>query len=427
VADFDPYHEWLGVPPAEQPPTHYRLLGLAPFESNANVILSAYDRQISHVKKSQSKERQAPAQRLLDELTVAKLVLLNPGRRVGYDAVLRSAAPAAALETSESEAKPLASERPNPAAASRPIPVVRDERRFTPGGSLTKYKILESVPGSAHVRTHKAPHLQTDRYYLLKFVASDSLGNAEIVKRFERECDILTQLKHPNLIVGHESFAHDGQRFLVMEYVLGMDLGTLVKQQGPLAIDEAVDYLLQAARGLGQLHAAGVFHRNLKPQVLLVDLQGRIRITNLLLAKIGDHSPLASEDLTTTGEAMGTVDYLPPEQAVDARQADERSDIYALGCTLFHLLLGRPPFTGKGPMQKIMAHRQTPPPSLVASRTETPAWLDGVFQRMMAKDPRLRYHSTDELIAALESPAAQSSWKRWLPQWKIGRQRPISD
>ncbi len=262
-------------------------------------------------------------------------------------------------------------------------------------------------------------HVETGRYYFLKFVPPESLGNTEVVKRFERECEILTSLDHPNLIVGHETFQHDKLRFLVMEFVMGTDLATLVKQQGPLPVDQAVDYLLQAARGLGQLHAAGIYHRNLKPHVLLVDLQGRLRITHLLLAKIGEHSTIEAEELTTMGESMGSLDYMPPEQAVDARKADARSDIYALGCTMFHLLLGRPPFVAKGPMQKVMAHKQTPPPSLVALRAETPAWLDRAFQKMLAKDPAARYQSTDELIAALGPSSAGSLWKRILA--KFGR------
>ena len=137
-------------------------------------------------------------------------------------------------------------------------------------------------------------------------------------KRFERECQILVKLDHPNLIVGRESGEHAGLKYLVMDYVLGTDLATLVKQQGPLPIEQGVDYAVQTARGLTQLHMHGVFHRNIKPHVLLVDLLGNLRFTNLLLAKIGESSTLEGEALTTMGEQMGSLDYLPPEQALDA-------------------------------------------------------------------------------------------------------------
>ncbi len=206
-------------------------------------------------------------------------------------------------------------------------------------------------------------------------------------------------------------------RFLVMEYVMGTDLATLVKQQGPLPIDQAIDYLTQAALGLGQLHAHGIYHRNLKPHVLLVDVQGRLRITNLLLAKIGEQSDLPAEELTTMGEAMGSLDYMPPEQAIDARQADARSDVYSLGCTLFYLLIGRPPYVAKGAMQKVLAHKQAAIPSLPALRSETPAWLEQVYQKMVAKQPDARYQDADELLAALHH-STSPWWRRALA--KIG-------
>ena len=120
------------------------------------------------------------------------------------------------------------------------------------------------------------------------------------------------------------------------------------------------------------------------------------------------------------GETMGSLDYMPPEQAIDARKADARSDLYALGCTLFHLLLGRPPFVAKGPMQKVMAHKQTPPPSLVALRADAPPWLDAVLQKLLAKDPAARYQSAEELVAALSPAAAGSSWWKKLLA-KFGR------
>jgi len=363
-------------------------------------------------------QHQAESQRLLNEVASAKFVLLDSQRRKAYDAILHSAAPASTLETPQPEP-----EQPSPAhgkpAASRPIPIPNAAAGLPASiGSLANYKVLESVAGSTLARTHKVQANDTGRYYFLKFVPPESLDKVEVVKRFDRECEILTKLDHPNLIVGHETFQQSGHRFLVMEYVMGADLATLVKQNGTLPVEQATDYLLQAARGLGQLHANGIYHRNLKPHVLLVDLQGRLRITNLLLAKLGDQSTIPTEELTTMGESMGSYDYMPPEQAVDARKADARSDIYSLGCSLFHLLIGRPPYVAKGPMQKILAHKQTPVPSLAALREEIPASLDIVFQKMLAKDPAARYQSAEELIAALQEPVKVPWWKRMMQ--KIG-------
>ena len=208
--------------------------------------------------------------------------------------------------------------------------------------------------------------------------------------------------------------------------MLGTDLATLVKQQGPLSVEQAVDYAVQTARGLTQLHMHGVFHRNIKPHVLLVDLQGNLRITNLFLAKIGESSTLEGEALTTMGEQMGSLDYLPPEQALDARQADARSDIYSLGCTLHHLLTGRPPYLAKSPMEKILAHRQSPIPSLRAQLRDIPESLDKALGKMLAKQPDARFQFAGDLIAALEKPTQKSWWQKLLAKIGLRAKSPAS-
>lgn len=168
---FDPYHEWLGIPPAEQPATHYRLLGLKPFENDPSAVQSAAERQLVHVKTFQLGKQKLECQKLLNELTAAKLVLLDPNRRGAYDVVLRSAAPASALEAVGQWPAPEAAPRPNPIAPSRPIPIGGQAAgSFAPGGTLAKYRILEMLAGSLHARTHKVQHLETGRYYFLKFV-----------------------------------------------------------------------------------------------------------------------------------------------------------------------------------------------------------------------------------------------------------------
>jgi len=164
----------------------------------------------------------------------------------------------------------------------------------------------------------------------------------------------------------------------------------------------AIDYVVQAARGLTQLHLHGVYHRNLKPQALLVDLQGRLKVGNLLMAKVDDRSELAhDEDLTRQGTLMGSADFLPPEQALDASSVDGRSDIYALGCILNFLLLARPPYPAKGLMDKLKAHKMLPVPNLCAVRADVPEHVQTTFAKMLAKEPNQRYPFVADVIDAL--------------------------
>ena len=182
------------------------------------------------------------------------------------------------------------------------------------------------------------------------------------------------------------------------EYVVGTDLQALVAQGGPLPVDQAVEYLHQAAQGLGQLHQLQVYHRNVSPKNLLVDIQGRIKVTNLMLARIEEGSELdQGEALTRMGDTMGTVEYMAPEQAANPAGVDQRADIYALGCTLYFLLNAGPVYLGRSAMEKLLAHRKQPIPSLKVRLPDVPDWLDLAFQKMIAKDPAQRYASMEEV------------------------------
>ena len=192
-----------------------------------------------------------------------------------------------------------------------------------------------------------------------------------------------------------------------MEYVEGRDLDGVVRQGGPLSVVQAIDYLVQAARGLEAAHAEGIVHRDIKPSNLMLDAQGAVRVLDLGLARLVDASnpfgQAAGGRLTESGMYMGTVDYMAPEQADDSRRADHRADIYGLGCTLHYLLTGREPFIGETVLKRLMAHQERPAPLLRAARPDVPAALEDAFQKMMAKRPADRPPSMTAVITLLEA------------------------
>jgi serine/threonine protein kinase len=254
-------------------------------------------------------------------------------------------------------------------------------------------------------RVFKAKHRNSGQIVAMKMLSSEAASSQLQVERFRRKSKILTSLKHPNLVAAIGASESKGRHCLIMEYVDGEDLGTIVKRDGPLPVVKAVDYITQASQGLGYAHSRGFYHRNIKPKNLLVDKQGVVKVIGLGLARV-DFDLLEDDasfqaDLTRQGSILGSADYLPPEQAVDSHKADHRSDIYALGCTMFVLLTGHLPYPVKSVMKKIAAHRDQPIPSLCERRAEVPASLELAFKRMVAKRPEDRYQSMDEVVAGL--------------------------
>jgi len=223
----------------------------------------------------------------------------------------------------------------------------------------------------------------------------------------------LARLSHPNIVAVHDAGEADGAHFYVMDLIDGEDLARLVKEQGALPVEQALDCILQASRGLQYAHAQGVVHRDIKPSNLILDRAGTVKILDLGIARFQSLPEQAGDDLTKTGCVLGTIDYMAPEQAMNTRRADHRADIYALGCTLYFLLSGQPLFGGETVMERLVAHREQGLPSLRKACPAAPPWLDAVFQKMVAKRPEDRYQSVTALVSDLTRRSAPRNG-RWL-------------
>jgi molecular chaperone DnaK len=260
--------------------------------------------------------------------------------------------------------------------------------------------VLDKLGAGGMGEVYRAEHRRMKRQVVVKLLSTGARKSAALLKRFQREIEAAARLLHPNIVTAYDADEIDGVHFLVMEYIDGEDLASLVERHGPFALETAVSCMLQAAQGLQFAHSQGVVHRDIKPSNLLLDRSHTIKILDMGLALLhGAHAadePL--DGLTDNKNILGTVEYMSPEQADDSSVVDHRTDIYSLGCTLFRLLSGVPPFRRETPIKTLMAHREAPIPALRELRPEVTPQLEAIFQRMVAKLPEDRYASMQNVI-----------------------------
>lgn len=293
---------------------------------------------------------------------------------------------------------------------------------------LGNYVLGEPIGAGGMGHVYKAEHVRMKRVVALKVLPPELFQSPAARARFRREVEAAARLTSPHIVAAFDAGESEGRDYLVMEYVEGRTLADVVRQEGPLAIREALETTLQAARGLEHAHAAGIVHRDIKPANLILT-QGRqvngqnhagiVKILDMGLARIHQPNVERHGDLTGAQVVMGTAAYMAPEQAADTRQADQRADIYSLGCTLFFLLTGRPPYEGNTAMETLFAHREQPVPSLRSARPDCPAEVAAFFRKLVAKKPAERPASMKAVIAELErllgpghakSSARRRSW-----------------
>lgn len=277
------------------------------------------------------------------------------------------------------------------------------------GSRLSHFHLEELIGGGGMGAVFRARDERLDRTVAIKvipFIGDDP----DMQRRFRNEAQAAARLDHPNIARVFDVGMSEGWRYIVFEYIQGTNLRDLVERDGVLSIDDAVFYTRQIAEALHHASGRGVVHRDVKPSNVLVNTEGETKLVDMGLAR-SDQLEL-SGDMTASGVTLGTFDYISPEQARDPRDADVRSDLYSLGCTLYFMLTGQPPYPGGTVLQKLLNHGNAPPPDPTAERPDVSDDLKAILFKMLAKSPDVRYQRAIDLVADLRELADRESLVR---------------
>ena len=272
-----------------------------------------------------------------------------------------------------------------------------------PDTHIGKYHLLALIASGGMGHVYKAKDEQLGRVVALKILSPELSRNPILVERFRREARHAACLTHKNIVTLFEADEADGFHYIAMEFVEGVDLAEYIRRKGQLHPEEARRILIQACKALEHAFSMGITHRDIKPSnFLLANDEGRCRVklTDLGLARMQNDEEFR---VTSAGCTVGTVDYMAPEQARDSALADVRSDIYSLGCTLYHMVAGVPPFAEGGIGERVYKHMSVDPVDVRTHNPSVPAGLWTVLRRMMAKHPDDRFQTPEDLVEALRS------------------------
>ena len=296
------------------------------------------------------------------------------------------------------------------------------------GFFLERYKLLNELGKGGMSSVYLAEHTGMHLPVAIKVLPVKRVNEKSYLERFKREAKASFKLRHDN-IAGATNFDHTGDLwYIVLDYIEGEDLHQKVKKSGPLPVRDAVEYVRQAACGLQYAHEEGLVHRDIKPANLMLDTKGTVKILDLGLALDGDDDEEGGLTKAHDEKVLGTADYLAPEQSKNSHSADPRSDIYALGCTLYYLIVGRAPFAKGSVVERIKAHWNEPAPNPLDELEQPPADLDSAlidfYFRMMEKHPDARPQTAGEVAEQLDAWLNQHSQDRPHP---AGLRRRSSD
>lgn len=278
---------------------------------------------------------------------------------------------------------------------------------------IAGYRVIRQLGAGGMGQVFLVQHPRLPRQDALKLLDAGVSRNDDFKARFQREADLLSQLSHPNIVTLHDRGEFEDRLWITMEYVEGTDASELLKAAGAVGVDLALSLVAAAGAALDYAwRKRRVTHRDVKPANILVGIDETHSASQIESVKLADFGIAKaageSTSLTTTGMTIGTMQYISPE-AIEGEAVDNRSDIYSLGCSAFHLLAGQPPFTGATIASTMSAHLTKPVPSISAANENLPPRTDAVFERVLAKNPDDRYQSCAEFVTALQEAAGEAS------------------
>jgi serine/threonine-protein kinase len=302
----------------------------------------------------------------------------------------------------------------------------RELGRALEGQQLDHVVLEQFVGGGGMGAVFRAWDTSLHRTVAVKVLSLRQAPDVETQRRFQTEARSAARLDHPNIARAHYVGEDRGLRYIVFEYINGTNVRDMVYANGPLPLAEGLSFAMQIAGALAHAWEREVVHRDIKPSNIIITHEGLAKLVDMGLARI-EYLDRKEHEETATGVTLGTFDYISPEQARNPRDADIRSDIYSLGCTLFFMLTGRPPYPEGNVLQKLLAHQSDPVPDVREVRPDVPDLLAGVLGTMLAKRPEDRFQTPGEVSAALagcleqlgvEPPVATipAYWTSWAPR-----------